>query len=169
MSPSRVLDTGRLQGHIDAAMPPLTEKNNIFVQKSASVNDRSNLASLDPDGKMKAPAMYVDESADTEDGSQIVQSDPFDPFDDLPEERKRVITIRAMVLGCICGALVGSSNIYLGLKTGWTFSSHLFGAIIGFAVLKSLSRTLPEAFPILGGSFGMTFHRSDFSLETLGH
>lgn len=80
--------------------------------------------------------------------------DPFAPFDDLPDERKRIITIRAMILGSICGALVGASNIYLGLKTGWTFGASLFGAIVGFALLKPLARVLPENFPILGGSFG---------------
>lgn len=30
----------------------------------------------------------------------------------------------------------------------------MFGAIIGFSVLKSLAKALPENFPILGGSFG---------------
>jgi uncharacterized oligopeptide transporter (OPT) family protein len=44
--------------------------------------------------------------------------------------------------------------VYLGLKTGWTFGASLFGAIIGFAVLKPLGRALPEKFPIFGGDFG---------------
>ena len=59
-----------------------------------------------------------------------------------------------MFVGCICGALVNASNLYLGLKTGWTFGASLFGAIVGFAVIKSISRVVPEHFPILGGSFG---------------
>ena len=80
--------------------------------------------------------------------------DPFVPFDDLPDERPRIITVRAIVIGCICGALVNASNLYLGLKTGWTFSASLFGAIVGFAVIKAVSRLVPESFPILGGSFG---------------
>jgi uncharacterized oligopeptide transporter (OPT) family protein len=41
-----------------------------------------------------------------------------------------------------------------GLKTGWTFSANLFGAILGFAVIKFFSRALSENFPILGGKFG---------------
>ncbi|KAH0412037.1 oligopeptide transporter, partial [Aureobasidium melanogenum] len=81
-------------------------------------------------------------------------ADPFEPYNDLPEERHWVVTFRAMLVGCICGALVNASNIYLGLKTGWTFGASLFGAIIGFAVLKPLAKALPESFPILGGSFG---------------
>ncbi|KAF4540019.1 Oligopeptide transporter [Lasiodiplodia theobromae] len=80
--------------------------------------------------------------------------DPFVPFDNLPEERDRVLTIRAVIMGCICGALVNASNVYLGLKTGWTFTANLFGAILGFAVIKFFSVTFAENFPILGGGFG---------------
>lgn len=84
----------------------------------------------------------------------IVTADPFVPFSDLPEERHWIVTVRAMLVGIVCGALVNSSNLYLGLKTGWTFSANLFGAIVGFGVLKSLAKALPEGFPILGGDFG---------------
>lgn len=53
--------------------------------------------------------------------------DPFKPFDDLPEEGKNILTLRALFIGLICGALVNASNVYLGLKTGWTFTANLFG------------------------------------------
>lgn len=53
--------------------------------------------------------------------------DPFRPFDDLPEEGKHILTIRALFVGLCCGALVNASNVYLGLKTGWTFTANLFG------------------------------------------
>jgi uncharacterized oligopeptide transporter (OPT) family protein len=42
--------------------------------------------------------------------------------------------------------------VYLGLKTGWTFGASLFGSIFGFAILKPMSRALPEKFG--GGYFG---------------
>lgn len=102
----------------------------------------------------KQPDAHDVELATSEEYVEDSHADPFVPFDDLPEERKRIITIRAMFIGCICGSLVGASNIYLGLKTGWTFAASLFGAIIGFAVLKPISKAIPEYFPILGGSFG---------------
>jgi OPT family oligopeptide transporter len=106
----------------------------------------------------KVGPTYVGELEEDEFGKpgdhEELETDPFKPYDDLPEERHYIVTIRAVVLGCICGALVNASNIYLGLKTGWTFGASLFGAIIGFAVLKPLGRALPESFPILGGSFG---------------
>jgi hypothetical protein len=54
--------------------------------------------------------------------------DPFQPFDDLPSENRNVLTIRAITVGILCGALVNASNIYLGLKSGWTSSANLFAA-----------------------------------------
>lgn len=141
-----------LKGNINPNVPPMTEKENVFVR--ATSNDQSGSPSLDRDHDDKGASAYVGETSDFDDDSSIAHADPFEPFDDLPDERKRIITIRAVLLGAICGALVGSSNIYLGLKTGWTFGASLFGAIVGFAVIKPLSKALPEAFPIFGGSFG---------------
>lgn len=96
----------------------------------------------------------MEEDEFNKDHGEIEEFDPFVPFNDLPDERKRIVTIRAMLVGAICGALVNASNLYLGLKTGWTFSANLFGAIVGFSVLKFFAKVLPQGFPILGGDFG---------------
>ena len=37
---------------------------------------------------------------------------------------------------------------------GYNLSANLFGAIVGFAVVKSLSKAFSESIPILGGAFG---------------
>ena len=80
--------------------------------------------------------------------------DPFTPFNDLPEERDWVLTARAVIIGLCCGTIVNASNVYLGLKSGWTFGANLFGAIAGFAIIKTCSNMFAENFPILGGKFG---------------
>jgi len=69
------------------------------------------------------------------------------PFPIEPNEfiEDHQLSFRAIVVGCALGAVVGSSNIYLGLKTGFTFGSQLFGAIFGYVVLKAMSNTLPES------------------------
>ncbi|KAI9011102.1 OPT oligopeptide transporter protein-domain-containing protein, partial [Gaertneriomyces semiglobifer] len=64
----------------------------------------------------------------------------------LPDEGN-ALTIRAVLVGTILGSVVAASNLYLGLKTGFTFGASLFGAIFGFAILKPLSRAA-------GGYFG---------------
>lgn len=136
-------------------MPPLTEKDNVFLHgKPQQVETQSASSSDDHANEKKTPNAHDVELAGSDGYSEDIHADPFVPFDDLPNECKRIITIRAMFIGCICGALVGASNIYLGLKTGWTFGASLFGAIVGFAVLKPLSKALSEHVPVLGGSFG---------------
>lgn len=74
---------------------------------------------------------------------------PF-PEDPNAHPETQQLTVRALVVGCCLGAVVSASNIYLGLKTGWTFGPSLFGAILGFAILKPLSTRLPR---YLGGGF----------------
>ncbi|KAI0382777.1 oligopeptide transporter [Hypomontagnella monticulosa] len=71
------------------------------------------------------------------DGSIVDQHDP--------------LTIRAVIIGIILGSLVNASNLYLGLKTGFTFPASMFGAIFGYGIIKILSRS---KLPIIGGSFG---------------
>ncbi|KAI1487082.1 OPT oligopeptide transporter protein-domain-containing protein [Biscogniauxia mediterranea] len=61
------------------------------------------------------------------------------------------LTIRAVVVGICLGCLVNASNLYLGLKTGFTFSASMFGAIFGYGIIKFMSKT---NIPIIGGMFG---------------
>jgi hypothetical protein len=55
-----------------------------------------------------------------------IESDPFVPFPDDPdmpqESHSQILTIRAILTGCILGGLVNASNVYLGLKAGYTVS-----------------------------------------------
>ncbi|KAI4528915.1 OPT oligopeptide transporter protein-domain-containing protein [Schizophyllum commune] len=80
---------------------------------------------------------------------------PFPIMPDVPEETHQ-LTFRAVLVGCCLGAVVGASNLYLGLKTGFTFGPQLFGSIFGFAILKPLSMAFPES-GILGKIFGGPF------------
>ncbi|KAI1503296.1 OPT oligopeptide transporter protein-domain-containing protein [Biscogniauxia marginata] len=74
-----------------------------------------------------------------------LKMDPNLPFEANP------LTIRAVFVGICLGCLVNASNLYLGLKTGFTFSASMFGAIFGYGIIKSLSKT---NIPIIGGMFG---------------
>jgi hypothetical protein len=74
------------------------------------------------------------------------------PMDLGLEPETNILTFRAVFVGIILGALVNASNLYLGLKTGFTFGSAMFGAIFGYGIIKSLSRF--DHIPIIGGFFG---------------
>jgi uncharacterized oligopeptide transporter (OPT) family protein len=54
-------------------------------------------------------------------------------------------------VGICLGCLVNASNVYLGLKTGFTFGASMFGAIFGYGIVKALSKS---KLPIIGGNFG---------------
>lgn len=76
---------------------------------------------------------------------------PF-PESSLPHEDGEGLTIRALVIGTALGLVIAASNIYLGLKTGFTFGASLFSSLVGFVIIKAVSRTMPSWFG--GGFFG---------------
>ncbi|GJJ75483.1 hypothetical protein EMPS_07841 [Entomortierella parvispora] len=66
-----------------------------------------------------------------------------DEFVDEPKQ----FTVRAVLVGSVLGLVVAASNMYTGLKAGWTFGAALWGSIFGFLLLKALTK-------ITGGVFG---------------
>lgn len=58
--------------------------------------------------------------------TKISSTKPF-PIDQYEIEETHQLSFRAVAVGCVLGAVVGASNIYLGLKTGFTFGPQLFG------------------------------------------
>jgi OPT family oligopeptide transporter len=94
--------------------------------------------------------------------SEGVDSDRDEPITDLYTSFPPIkgvapepfpLTVRAVVIGMILGSLVNASNVYLGLRTGFTFPSTLFGAIFGYGCVIVLKRIAPGV-PFLGGPFG---------------
>ncbi|KXN73315.1 OPT superfamily oligopeptide transporter [Conidiobolus coronatus NRRL 28638] len=79
--------------------------------------------------------------------------------DGLPQFRWR-----SVVLGSILGTVVVASNMYLGLKSGNTFSSTLLGSIMGFVIMKPLSKVLPSW--LGGGEFGVRENATLSSVAT---
>jgi len=71
--------------------------------------------------------------------------------DRVHSEEINPLTLRAVVTGIVLGSLVNASNVYLGLKTGFTFGASMFGAIFGYGICKLLSKS---NIPLLGGPFG---------------
>ncbi|SNX84493.1 related to permeases - unknown function [Melanopsichium pennsylvanicum] len=84
----------------------------------------------------------------------FVAEDPHEQFalKYFPDDEPHQLTIRALVTGTVLGCVIAASNVYLGLKTGFTFGASLFGALLGYSIIKIMSKALPEKFG--GGFFG---------------
>ncbi|HCJ27737.1 MAG TPA: peptide transporter [Pseudomonas sp.] len=57
-------------------------------------------------------------------------------------EPPRELTHRALLTGLLLGALLTPSNIYSGLKIGWSFNMSIIALLVGFAFWQSLARAL---------------------------
>ncbi|KAI1430968.1 OPT oligopeptide transporter protein-domain-containing protein [Xylaria sp. CBS 124048] len=107
----------------------------------------------------KVAAIQIDEkSSDVQVDEKDVEEEDLDLYmplkmdPNLPHE-PNPLTVRAVFVGICLGALVNASNLYLGLKTGFTFSASIFGSIFGYGIVKLLSKHCKD-WPILGGEFG---------------
>lgn len=54
----------------------------------------------------------------------------------------RELTLRALLTGLLLGALLTPSNIYSGLKIGWSFNMSIIALLVGFAFWQSVARAL---------------------------
>src|SRR5512136_2936245 len=63
----------------------------------------------------------------------------------VPEKTNlREFTLRALILGMIMTAILGSANAYLGLRAGMTIAATYPAAVIGMAVLRLLKGSVLE-------------------------
>ncbi|WP_145248517.1 OPT family oligopeptide transporter [Aeoliella mucimassa] len=52
------------------------------------------------------------------------------------------LTTRAVVAGCLIGSIIACTNIYIGLKIGWTFGASIISAVLGFSFFAMIDRRL---------------------------
>lgn len=68
-----------------------------------------------------------EENNNKKDHARDFADDPFAPLNGVPDdESENILTVRAIVVGALCGVLISASNIYLGLKSGLGMSANLF-------------------------------------------
>ncbi|MGE8061154.1 OPT family oligopeptide transporter [Pseudomonas sp. NPDC089547] len=79
------------------------------------------------------------------------------PATALPQVRvERELSLRAVLTGAVLGILLTPSNVYAGLKIGWSFNMSIIALLIGFALWQGLagrSKPLP----------GWTLHESNIN------
>lgn len=135
---------------------PVSRPSNVH-RSSSSKDEKASLG--ESDEKVTSALPYgSNEKHQTEDMEDLQESFtaedlargvPF-PESSLPHEEGNGLTLRALVVGTALGFIIAASNIYLGLKTGFTFSATLFASLLGFVIIKSLTKILPDG---KGGSF----------------
>ena len=52
------------------------------------------------------------------------------------------LTYRAVITGCLVGSIIACTNIYIGLKIGWTFGASIISAVLGFSFFAMIDRRL---------------------------
>ena len=59
-----------------------------------------------------------------------------------PTPGEAQLTGRAVLVGCLVGSVVSCTNIYIGLKIGWTFGASIISAVLGYSLFTLLGRRL---------------------------
>jgi uncharacterized oligopeptide transporter (OPT) family protein len=59
-----------------------------------------------------------------------------------PSPGEAQLTVRAVIVGCLVGSVVSCTNIYIGLKIGWTFGASIISAVLGYSLFTLLGRRL---------------------------
>ena len=62
-------------------------------------------------------------------------------------DRMRQLTVRAAVMGMLLGSLMCVSNLYVGLKIGWSLGVAITSCILAYTVFATLHKLLPRLFP----------------------
>ena len=59
-----------------------------------------------------------------------------------PQPGERQLTLRALLVGCLVGSVVSCTNIYIGLKIGWTFGASIIAAVLSYSAFAMFNRHL---------------------------
>ena len=57
------------------------------------------------------------------------------------------LTMRAVVMGMLLGMIMVCSNVYVGLKAGWSMGVTITSAVLAYTVFSTLHRLMPKQFP----------------------
>lgn len=62
------------------------------------------------------------------------------PSNPLASPVERELSLRAVITGVVLGILLTPSNVYAGLKIGWSFNMSIIALLIGYAIWQGLSK-----------------------------
>jgi putative OPT family oligopeptide transporter len=62
-------------------------------------------------------------------------------------DRMPQLTLRAVVMGMLLGVVMCLSNVYVGLKAGWSLGAAITSCILAYSAFATLHRLFPRWFP----------------------
>jgi uncharacterized oligopeptide transporter (OPT) family protein len=60
---------------------------------------------------------------------------------------ERELSLRAVITGTVLGILLTPSNVYAGLKIGWSFNMSIIALLVGYAIWQGLAKRSSEQLP----------------------
>src|SRR5262245_27744390 len=75
----------------------------------------------------------MDQQDNAPDGSEIHYA---------PAPGEAQLTARSVIAGCIAGSVVACTNVYIGLKIGFTFGGSIIAAVLSYAAFAMIGRRL---------------------------
>ncbi|MGR3890478.1 OPT family oligopeptide transporter [Pseudomonas sp. 1152_12] len=69
------------------------------------------------------------------------------PSHDLTAPVERELSLRAMITGVLLGILLTPSNVYAGLKIGWSFNMSIIALLVGYVIWQGLAKRNPGQLP----------------------
>ncbi len=62
-------------------------------------------------------------------------------------DRMPQLTKRAVIMGMLLGMIMACSNVYVGLKIGWSLGVAITSCILAYSIFAALHKMLPDWFP----------------------
>lgn len=59
-----------------------------------------------------------------------------------PQPGEAQLTWRAVIVGSLMGSIVACTNIYVGLKIGWSFGASIISAVLSYSIFAAFNRQL---------------------------
>ena len=62
-------------------------------------------------------------------------------------DRMKQLTVRSVIMGMLLGGIMSTSNVYIGLKAGWSMGVAITSCILAYTIFATLHKALPRLFP----------------------
>ena len=85
-------------------------------------------------------------------------------------DKMKQLTARAVIMGMFLGMIMACSNVYIGLKAGWSMGVTITSAVLAFTIFQAISGTIGpllvkmHGIPVLGGFFKWLWPENHYSI-----